>query len=141
MHLPGADIRSRPRQAEMASFIFADKTGRYDGRDLETRPLGGTETSVIRCARELARWLKTRPEIAAVLHPAIAEAYAFRGMTLRESSDYNGARTHLQRAIALEPRLAPAYIDLGLVFLKTAQLDRQTRIGRRETCRTCGRAP
>jgi glycosyltransferase involved in cell wall biosynthesis len=39
----------------MAHIIFADKTGRYDGRDLEKRPLGGTESSVIRCARELAR--------------------------------------------------------------------------------------
>jgi glycosyltransferase involved in cell wall biosynthesis len=39
----------------MATIIFADATGRYSGPDLETRPLGGTESSVIRCARELAR--------------------------------------------------------------------------------------
>jgi glycosyltransferase involved in cell wall biosynthesis len=39
----------------MASIIFADATGHYDGRDLHRRPLGGTETSVIRCAQELAR--------------------------------------------------------------------------------------
>ena len=39
----------------MASIIIADNTERYDGRDLETRPLGGTESSVIRMARELAR--------------------------------------------------------------------------------------
>ena len=39
----------------MASIVFADSTLHYDGRDLERRPLGGTETSVIRCARELAR--------------------------------------------------------------------------------------
>lgn len=39
----------------MASIVFADSTLRYDGRDLERRPLGGTETSVIRCARELVR--------------------------------------------------------------------------------------
>ena len=38
----------------MAKIIIADSTGYYDGRDLETRPLGGTEASVIRCARELA---------------------------------------------------------------------------------------
>lgn len=38
----------------MAHIIFADKTGQYDGRDLERRPLGGTESSVIRCARALA---------------------------------------------------------------------------------------
>ena len=37
----------------MAKIIIADKTLRYDGRDLETRPLGGTQSSVIRCAREL----------------------------------------------------------------------------------------
>jgi glycosyltransferase involved in cell wall biosynthesis len=39
----------------MASIVFADSTTHYDGRDLERRPLGGTETSVIRCARELAK--------------------------------------------------------------------------------------
>jgi glycosyltransferase involved in cell wall biosynthesis len=39
----------------MATIIIADTTGHYDGRDLETRPLGGTESSVIHCARELAR--------------------------------------------------------------------------------------
>ena len=39
----------------MASIIIADMTGRYDGRDLETRPLGATEANVILCARGLAR--------------------------------------------------------------------------------------
>jgi glycosyltransferase involved in cell wall biosynthesis len=39
----------------MASIIFADVTSDYDGRHIETRPLGGTEASVVRCARELAR--------------------------------------------------------------------------------------
>lgn len=39
----------------MAHIVFADKTGSYDGRDLERKPLGGTESSVIRTARELAR--------------------------------------------------------------------------------------
>jgi glycosyltransferase involved in cell wall biosynthesis len=39
----------------MASLIIADTTGRYDGRALETRPLGGTEATVILCARELAK--------------------------------------------------------------------------------------
>ncbi len=39
----------------MASIIFADATSDYDGRHIETRPLGGTEASVVRCARELAR--------------------------------------------------------------------------------------
>jgi glycosyltransferase involved in cell wall biosynthesis len=39
----------------MASIIFADTTRRYDGRSLDTEPLGGTESSVIRLAQELAR--------------------------------------------------------------------------------------
>jgi glycosyltransferase involved in cell wall biosynthesis len=39
----------------MASIIIADKTKHYDGTYLETRPLGGTESSVIQLARELAR--------------------------------------------------------------------------------------
>ncbi|MEJ0065147.1 MAG: hypothetical protein WDM85_06620 [Caulobacteraceae bacterium] len=39
----------------MAKIIFADSTGRYDGRALETRALGGTESSVILTARGLAR--------------------------------------------------------------------------------------
>lgn len=39
----------------MASIVFADSTLHYDGRDLERRPLGGTETSVIRCSQELAK--------------------------------------------------------------------------------------
>jgi glycosyltransferase involved in cell wall biosynthesis len=37
----------------MATIVLADRTGRYDGRDLERRPLGGTESSVIRLARAL----------------------------------------------------------------------------------------
>jgi glycosyltransferase involved in cell wall biosynthesis len=39
----------------MAEIIFADTTRHYDGRSLESEPLGGTESSVIRLARELAR--------------------------------------------------------------------------------------
>ena len=39
----------------MATIIIADSTLRYCGPDLEKRPLGGTESSVIQCARELAR--------------------------------------------------------------------------------------
>ena len=38
-----------------ADIIIADTTLHYDGSDLETRPLGGTESSVIRLARELVR--------------------------------------------------------------------------------------
>jgi len=39
----------------MATIVIADSTHRYDGRDLERRPIGGTEASVVRCARALAR--------------------------------------------------------------------------------------
>jgi glycosyltransferase involved in cell wall biosynthesis len=39
----------------MASIIIADNTGAYGGRSLETRPLGGTESAVTLCARELAK--------------------------------------------------------------------------------------
>jgi len=39
----------------LASIVIADTTKYYDGRYLETHPLGGTESSVIRLARELVR--------------------------------------------------------------------------------------
>jgi len=39
----------------MATIVIADDTKHYDGTYLETRPLGGTESSVIRLARALAR--------------------------------------------------------------------------------------
>src|SRR5690348_15273448 len=39
----------------MATIVIADNTGHYDGRSLATKPLGGTESSVIQCARELAK--------------------------------------------------------------------------------------
>jgi glycosyltransferase involved in cell wall biosynthesis len=39
----------------MASIVIADDTGAYDGTSLETKPLGGTESSVIRFARAMAR--------------------------------------------------------------------------------------
>jgi glycosyltransferase involved in cell wall biosynthesis len=38
----------------MSRIVFADLTSEYDGRSLERRPLGGTETSVIRLSCELA---------------------------------------------------------------------------------------
>ncbi|MCB1472153.1 MAG: glycosyltransferase family 4 protein [Rhodobiaceae bacterium] len=38
----------------MSRIVFADTTGAYDGRTLDERPLGGTESSVIRLARALA---------------------------------------------------------------------------------------
>lgn len=39
----------------MASIVFADSTGRYDGTDFERRPLGGTESSLVQLARALAQ--------------------------------------------------------------------------------------
>ena len=39
----------------MASVIIADDTKSYDGTWLETRPLGGTEASVVRFARAMVR--------------------------------------------------------------------------------------
>jgi glycosyltransferase involved in cell wall biosynthesis len=39
----------------VASVVIADDTKSYDGTALETRPLGGTESSVIRFARAIAR--------------------------------------------------------------------------------------
>jgi len=39
----------------MAVIVIADSTARYDGRHLDSRPLGATESSVIHLARELAR--------------------------------------------------------------------------------------
>jgi len=38
----------------MVSIVFADTTGRYDGTDLERRPLGGTESSLVYLSRALA---------------------------------------------------------------------------------------
>jgi glycosyltransferase involved in cell wall biosynthesis len=38
----------------MSRIVFADMTDAYDGRTLDERPLGGTESSVIRLARALA---------------------------------------------------------------------------------------
>ena len=39
----------------MARIIIADRTNHYDGRDVASRPLGGTETSVIYLAEALSR--------------------------------------------------------------------------------------
>ncbi|MCC6984403.1 MAG: glycosyltransferase family 4 protein [Bauldia sp.] len=38
----------------MSTIVFADRTSAYDGHALDERPLGGTESSVTRLARELA---------------------------------------------------------------------------------------
>lgn len=39
----------------MARIVIADRTNQYDGRDAASRPLGGTETSVIHLAEALSR--------------------------------------------------------------------------------------
>ncbi|WP_284694155.1 glycosyltransferase [Rhodoplanes serenus] len=57
---PGAETQalhhpSITADPAMADIVIADTTRRYDGRHLETHPLGGTESSVIRLARELVR--------------------------------------------------------------------------------------
>ncbi len=38
----------------MATIVFADTTGHYDGRDMGKKPLGGTESSMVYLARALA---------------------------------------------------------------------------------------
>src|SRR3954453_18876714 len=50
---PGAPLDHSP--FPRAEIIIADTTLHYDGSYLETRPLGGTESSGIRLARELVR--------------------------------------------------------------------------------------
>src|SRR5262249_48959094 len=47
--------RGGPSPVGRADIVIADSTNRYDGRDLTTRPLGGTETSVIQLAEALAQ--------------------------------------------------------------------------------------
>src|SRR5262249_23640703 len=39
----------------MASIVIADITTRFDGTYLDTRPLGGSESSIIRLARAFAQ--------------------------------------------------------------------------------------
>ncbi len=58
-----------------------------------------------RSARELARWLKTRPEIAAVLHPAIADC---PGHEIFER-DFSGAGGLF--SVVFDGQYSPAQID------------------------------
>lgn len=53
--MSGPDPHPSERAARPARIVIADATNRYNGRDLATRPLGGTETSVIQLAEALAR--------------------------------------------------------------------------------------
>jgi tetratricopeptide (TPR) repeat protein len=65
------------------------------------------------------------------LDPSAGPSCAFLGTALRESRQLEDARRYLQHAIALQPSFAAYYVDLGLVFLGTGDLDRA--IGQFET--------
>src|SRR5438105_3849374 len=58
------------------------------------------------------------------LNPAAAEVYSFLGMARRELGEPDRARQALQRAIALSPNDPAPYVDLGLIFLDSAQLEK-----------------
>ncbi len=62
----------------MSTIVFADRTSAYTGRSLGERPLGGTESSVIRLARELA----ARGHTVSV-HTPIAEGAEVDGVRWR----------------------------------------------------------
>ena len=57
----------------MASIVIADATKAYDGTHLEREPLGGTESSVIRFARVLARRGHRVRASTNCVHPVIHE--------------------------------------------------------------------
>ena len=86
----------------MARLVFADSTSAYDGRDLERRPLGGTEASVIRLARELA----SRGHAVAV-HTKIGTEVTDEGVCWRPLS------THPDGADAFIAIQQPALLDLA----------------------------
>jgi glycosyltransferase involved in cell wall biosynthesis len=80
----------------LASIVIADTTKHYDGRYLETHPLGGTESSVIRLARELAR---RKHEVTAYVNcdgPIEDEGVAWRPLSspVSESCDLYVAVQH-----------------------------------------------
>ena len=58
------------------------------------------------------------------LDPAAGPSHAFLGTALRDMGDLAGARLSLQRAIALLPPLPATYIDLGIVFLRTRDINK-----------------
>jgi Flp pilus assembly protein TadD len=65
------------------------------------------------------------------LNPAAAEVYSFLGMARREMREPDRARQALQRAIALGPNLPAPYVDLGLIFLDSGQLEKASARWRR----------
>ena len=59
------------------------------------------------------------------LDPSAAANYALLGMAQRDEGDIlAGAKLNLERALALSPATAASFIDLGIVFLKQAELQR-----------------
>ena len=69
---------------------------------------------------------KAIPELhdSARLDPAGGATQAFLGTALREMGDIQEARRSLQRAIALLPPMPAIYVDLGIVYLRSRELDR-----------------
>jgi serine/threonine-protein kinase len=66
------------------------------------------------------RWLEVcRTSIAQLEHPASAQAFNIRGLALSNQGDRTGARECFQRAVELDPRFAPARINLGTHLLET----------------------
>ena len=57
------------------------------------------------------------------LDPGSAGGHAFLGMALRETGNLPGARASLQRAMALAPAMAAAYVDLAVIFLRAGNLE------------------
>jgi len=55
--------------------------------------------------------------------PAAGDAHAFLGNALGDEGDLAGSRVSLQRAIALMPTSAGAFIDLGITYLRSSKLD------------------
>jgi tetratricopeptide (TPR) repeat protein len=58
------------------------------------------------------------------LDPGAGASQQFLGNALRDAGDLAGARQSLQCAIALLPPTTATYIDLGIVFLLSGELDR-----------------
>jgi len=58
------------------------------------------------------------------LDPAAGGSHAFLGAAMRERGDWPAARASLQRAIAVLPPTAAVYIDLGIIYLRSGELDK-----------------
>jgi superkiller protein 3 len=60
------------------------------------------------------------------LNPASEEAHSLRSLAYREAGDLESALRHGRRAIALNPKLAVGYFDLGVLFLRMNRLSDAT---------------